>query len=48
MYFSHNTWTTTTQKNSKFYVKISNEFKIFHPALLVTDAQTMKSQSKER
>lgn len=42
-YFSYNTWTAAIQENRKFYIKISNELKFFHPGWLLADAQTMKS-----
>lgn len=42
-YFSYNTWTAAIQENGEFYIKISNELKIFHPCWLVADAETMKS-----
>jgi len=41
-YFSSNTWTEAIQENGDFYIKISNELKIFHPGWLVADAETMK------
>lgn len=30
-YFSYNTWTAAIQENREFYIKISNELRIFHP-----------------
>lgn len=41
-YFSCNTWTAAIQENREFYIKISNQLKIFHPGWLVADAETMK------
>lgn len=42
-YFSYNTWTAAIQEKREFYIKISNELRIFHPVRLAADAETTKS-----